>query len=310
MSNLLIPNLSQINSMYLTKYNTGLGNALFQIFSCYGLSKKYNKLFCNNNIKYLIHKLENNFKLNHKNTIFRNLQIYYNDDNITHSVCEDDNLYSSVDNNIINFIEKHNNCNILINGYMQSHKYFDDYYDEICQLISPDKDSYNYIHNKYPHLFDNNNVNISVHIRMNWLHNIKYNDNYNYFYNAIMYIKKIVKNKKCIINIFSDDIPEVKKKFNCNEDVVYYNDNYDYIDLWCMSLCNHNILSNSTLSWWGAYINKNENKIVIYPKDILRLHKATIYNEYKHIERIYEHYEPEWICLECDNVIFDTNYIK
>jgi hypothetical protein len=138
---------------------------------------------------------------------------------------------------------------------------------------------------------------------MNWGCNISYN--FNYFYEAIEYIKnKLNLNKKIIINIFSDNINDVKQKFIYDNEIIFFENNFDYIDLWCMALCNHNILSNSTLSWWGAYINKNINKIVIYPQDILRLFHATIYDSLIAIDRKEQHYKKEWIALDTKNVIY------
>lgn len=305
---MIIPHLTQYNSPYLSKYNTGLGNALFQIFTAYGLSKKYNKILNNIELKQLLEKLKNNFGLDHENTIYRNLKFYYDNTKPIYTISEHPDLYSSYNAHLDDFIKNqiNNEYTIYIKGYLQSHLYFNDYYDEICELIKPDLKSYSFIKTNYIHLFNEDIINISIHIRINWGSNIKYNNNYLYFYEAIDYIvNNINTNKKIIINIFSDDIIEFQKYFNYTKyECVFYINNQDYIDLWCMSLCNHNILSNSTLSWWGAYINKSPNKLVVYPKDILRLHGCTVYNEHKHIERAYEHYKTEWISLDTNNVIF------
>ena len=61
--------------------------------------------------------------------------------------------------------------------------------------------------------------------------------------------------------------------------VVDINDHkFAYEDLRLMSKCNHHILANSSLSWWGAWLNESENKVVVAPKiwfADLELNKAT-----------------------------------
>lgn len=307
---MIIPNCTQHDSPHISKINTGLGNALFQIFTGYGISKDFNRELNLIDFNKLLQKLET-FNLNHKNTIYRNFLNFIkpiNNINL-HILKETPNFYSCYDNNIINNVKNKKSNKIFLVGYLQSHLYFDNYYSEIIELLKPDKISYNVLLNKYPNLFDKNIINISIHFRFNWGCNITYDNNFNYTNDAIEYLLKDINEYSNIkFNFFSDNINflknniKIKKKFK-NIKIIFYEDNYDYIDLWAMSLCKYNILSNSTLSWWGAYINTNIDKKVLYPLDVLRLVGGTLYNEIKIEERIYQHYKKEWIGIDTKNVL-------
>jgi hypothetical protein len=88
-----------------------------------------------------------------------------------------------------------------------------------------------------------------------------------YYRSAIHYISENI--DKPVFFIFSDDISWVKNNlkidFNCR--YVEHNRGADsYNDMRLMSLCDHNIIANSTFSWWGAWLNSNLNKLVIAPQ--------------------------------------------
>ena len=133
---MIIPYLYATKSPFLDTNCTGLGNILFQIFTCYGIAKKFDHDI---NYYYLIeffNKIEKRFNLNsHRTTIFRNLSKNYDFklnriilDKLHQSKTELIRLgesriyYSLYDETLINKIKSYDSStNILVKGYLQSH---------------------------------------------------------------------------------------------------------------------------------------------------------------------------------------------
>lgn len=88
-----------------------------------------------------------------------------------------------------------------------------------------------------------------------------------YYRNAIRFITEKVKSPH--FYVFSDDMNWTKANLKIDFPVTYVdfnNADTNYEDLRLMSLCNHNIIANSSFSWWGAWLNQHSDKIVIAPK--------------------------------------------
>lgn len=87
-----------------------------------------------------------------------------------------------------------------------------------------------------------------------------------YYEKAMDYMIKNV--KKPYFLFFSDDIQWVKENIKCHYPHAYASEMgfYDYEEMILMSYCKHNIIAHSTFSFWGAWLNQNENKIVIFPR--------------------------------------------
>ena len=66
---------------------------------------------------------------------------------------------------------------------------------------------------------------------------------------------------------FSDDMDWVKENISCSN-AIYVSCNHgadSWQDMYLMSQCKHNIIANSSFSWWGAWLNENPDKIIITP---------------------------------------------
>ena len=113
---------------------------------------------------------------------------------------------------------------------------------------------------------------IAVHVRRgDYLTSKKHSKLYNiieknYYLEAIEWMRNRVPEAK--IFVFSDDIDWANTHIVQavdNAKLVSNKMNADYIDMQLISLCSHQIISNSTFSWWAAWLNKNKNKKVIAP---------------------------------------------
>ena len=160
--------------------------------------------------------------------------------------------------------------NIYLEGYWQSEQYFKAYEEEIRRCFKFKRNL------KGPNLVISAEIrsknSVSLHVRRgDYL--LKKNTslypicNLKYYLDAIEIIKSSINNP--FFYIFSDDIPWAKKNFKFIRNIKFITENrneFSYLDMQLMSLCKHHIIANSTFSWWAAWLNKNNNKIVIAPK--------------------------------------------
>ena len=161
--------------------------------------------------------------------------------------------------------------NKYIEGYFQSEKNFADVKEKVIREFTLKKE---FVSDVF--LAEKNKIDkiksVSVHIRRgDYVSDPKTNSTHGvcskeYYERAMGLIRSKIESP--IFSFFSDDIEWVKKEFGEHSDFRYVSSPNlkEYEELILMSLCAHNIIANSSFSWWGAYLNQNPNKIVIAPK--------------------------------------------
>lgn len=169
-----------------------------------------------------------------------------------------------------------------IKGYWQSASYFEDIRKELLKEIIP---------REIPELPDWVNIKdlVAIHVRRK---DYLTDDRYGflgeiYYNNSINFLKLQLVNPTFVF--FSDDIDWCKNVYGY-ENVIFADDIYwqkDYLQLYLMSQCKHQIIANSSFSWWGAWLNTNNNKIIIRPNEPFQ--DPSLYYE--------KYYPPSWIAL-------------
>lgn len=159
--------------------------------------------------------------------------------------------------------------NAYLDGYWQSEKYFCEIKDiirsdfSICRGLDRTLPDYTKKIKKCVNA-------VAVHIRRgDYLKNYRYYGGIcdeTYYMRAIQLVKSKVEFP--VFFVFSDDLRWAKSFLGDRNDIVYIEEDTQtpaYIDLMLMSMCKHQIIANSSYSWWGAWLNDYGQKMVIAP---------------------------------------------
>lgn len=158
-----------------------------------------------------------------------------------------------------NVLTVENNTNLR--GYFQTEKYFEHCKDLIKQEFSFKEEVLDQV-NLFLEPYRKYNL-VSIHVRRAdylGLSHVHVVCNSDYYLNAI----KLFNNSETYFVVVSDDMPWCKE--NIFLDNMIFSTGSDLFDLCLQSECNHHIISNSTFSWWGAWLGKNLNKKIIAPE--------------------------------------------
>lgn len=162
---------------------------------------------------------------------------------------------------------------VYLKGYFQSYKYFIGYEDFIRQVFSFSIGTLDDLNKELLSTIKSSNT-ISIHIRRGDYVNDTIIATYHgdcsldYYQEAIKLLSS--KNEEFTLVFFSDDSDWVKRQF---EDLPYSKifidhnkEENSWKDMVLMSSCSHNIIANSSFSWWAAWLNDNQSKIVVAPQ--------------------------------------------
>jgi len=210
--------------------NGRLGNMLFQIVTTIALAKR-------NNDNYIFPPWEYEQDFNLHNCFSNNI-------NITKVYTEPFFHYQEIP------YKDTKNEVLDIFGFWQSYKYFSDYESFIRNIF------------EFSFSVEKNYDTASIHIRRGDYVTVGDDYHTNLSYDYYQQAMAIVNTKRYMI--FSDDIEWCKTKF-IGPQYTFVCGNSPAIDLAIMSACSHNIIANSSFSWWAAWLNKNKNKKIIAP---------------------------------------------
>ena len=162
---------------------------------------------------------------------------------------------------------------IRLSGYFQSFKYFEAFQENILKILNIENKKKEVL-TKYSELFDSSGETVSIHFRLGDYKALRHYHpimNYEYFEASLDHIMRTNRVTRVIYICEEEDNAYVESKIQLLKskhpvEYVKVEDSIpDYDQMLIMACCHHNIISNSSFSWWGAYLNDSASKVVCYP---------------------------------------------
>lgn len=228
--------------------NGRLGNQMFQYALLLGIhSKKGYDIILNETLPNSL-ELIKSFKID--------VPHFYNVKDIKYSSTYKEEFFH-YDRRLLNKVVDSTN----LEGYFQSYKYFDH-----CQDLVRDQFTFNNeiirSANNYINTVREGREVVTIHVRRTDYINLPNHHplcSVDYYNRAI---KHFIEDETTFI-VCSDDIGWCQDNLKAKH--IHFSPNSTFVDLCIMSLADHNIIANSSFSWWGSWLNKNESKKVIAP---------------------------------------------
>lgn len=157
---------------------------------------------------------------------------------------------------------------LILQGPFQTWKYFHHYRERLLELFAPHPEELEMLQKKHATLLSHPYT-VAVHVRT-------FSNRVNRFipFIGMSYYEKAMRlfPEEALFVVFSDRINWCKHHFaKINRPIIFIEDQDQIEDLFLMSMLKHHIIGNSTFSWWGAYLNKNPDKIVVAPSHFIRI---------------------------------------
>lgn len=159
-------------------------------------------------------------------------------------------------------------------GLFNSYKHWYQNHKEIFEIYSFEPSVINEARQLVNKARESNKSVVSVHVRRtDYLNGFHDNATIDYYKAAF----KLFNSADVNYLIFSDDLPWCKETFSNIGNIFYSNGATAIIDMAAISLCDHNIIANSSFSFWGALLNKNKERRVVCPAVYLKNDKSIPY---------------------------------